>query len=341
MVEQARRVLAQALAASSRASYKSAVKHIESFYIKCNMPLRFPVSNDTLCLWMADAAKTLKFSTIRAYLHGVATTQVELGFRTPLLSEGVVWRMLKGIKRMQGGGTVKIRLPITTTVLCLLEGHQSKDSATGRCLRAAMWLGTTGLLRSGEFAWRNANSVLLLRSALTFHDVDGVELSDAHRRSALYMKVRIPQSKTDPFRIGVDVVVANSLAMTAMHDYLDVREGASNEALFVTLTGDSKQSPLSVTELVSNTQRLLLAARVSDPQLYLGHSFRKGGATSLHEAGESDSLIKTMGRWRSFAFATYVTTSLPLLIRAGQQMTAARVVRRKVTFDPKNVRQWE
>jgi len=170
VVEQARRVLAQALAASSRASYKSAVKHIESFYIKCNMPLRFPVSNDTLCLWMADAAKTLKFSTIRAYLHGVATTQVELGFRTPLLSEGVVWRMLKGIKRMQGGGTVKIRLPITTTVLCLLEGHQSQGSATGRCLRAAMWLGTTGLLRSGEFAWRNANSVLLLRSALTFHD---------------------------------------------------------------------------------------------------------------------------------------------------------------------------
>ena len=46
-------------------------------------------------------------------------------------------------------------------------------------------------------------------------------------------------------------------------------------------------------------------------------SFRKGGATSLHEAGHPDSLIKLMGRWASFAFATYIDTPLHMLIDAG------------------------
>jgi hypothetical protein len=151
------------------------------------------------------------------------------------------------------------------------------------------------------------------------------------------MKLHLKQSKTDPFRAGVDVVVSNDIALKAMHDYLDVHTGDANSTLF-SLTGST---PLTVSELVSGTQRLLEAAKVLDSQLYVGHSFRKGGATSLHEAGEPDSLIKTMGRWRSFAFATYVSTSLPLLIRAGQQMTASRVIKRRVTFDPRNTKEWD
>lgn len=80
---------------------------------------------------------------------------------------------------------------------------------------------------------------------------------------------------------------------------------------------------------------------VIDSHLYKGHSFRKGGATSLHEAGMPDSLIKTMGRWSSFAFATYITTSQALVIKAGRAMTSAKVLGRKVTFDPTNVMTWE
>jgi hypothetical protein len=290
---------------------------------------------------MADSAKSLKFSTIRTYLHGVATNQVELGFATPLISESVVWRMLKGIKRGQGASVSKVRLPITTTILCRIEQHHDRDTALGRCIRAAMWLGTTGLLRSGEFAWRNTSSVVLNRSALSFHSADERELYEPSLREAVYMKVRLAQSKTDPFRVGVDVIVSNTLALAAMHEYLEGRKGVNTDPLFICPSAENAVAPLSVSELVTNTQRLLTLADVVNPQLYLGHSFRKGGATSLHEAGETDSLIKTMGRWRSFAFATYVSTSLHLLVRAGQQMSAARVVRRKVNFEPGKMREWE
>ena len=61
-------------------------------------------------------------------------------------------------------------------------------------------------------------------------------------------------------------------------------------------------------------------ANIANAHLFLGHSFRKGGATSLHEAGHPDSLIRLMGRWASFAFATYIDTPTHMLIDAGRSM---------------------
>ena len=68
------------------------------------------------------------------------------------------------------------------------------------------------------------------------------------------------------------------------------------------------------------TQSLINRAEIPNAHLFLGHSFRKGGATSLHEAGQPDSLIKQMGRWASFAFATYIDTPLHMLVEAGRSL---------------------
>ena len=37
-----------------------------------------------------------------------------------------------------------------------------------------------------------------------------------------------------------------------------------------------------------------------------GHSFRIGAATTAAEKGVEDSLIKTLGRWESNAYQTYI-----------------------------------
>ena len=42
---------------------------------------------------------------------------------------------------------------------------------------------------------------------------------------------------------------------------------------------------------------------------YSGHSFRTGAATTAAMAGVEDSLIRPLGRWRSAAYLTNITTT--------------------------------
>jgi hypothetical protein len=187
-------------------------------------------------------------------------------------------------------------------------------------MRAAMWLGTCGLLRGGEFLTKSTTTNVLQLRHLTFYDADNSEvdpISDT-RISPKYMSIRLEQSKTDPFREGVTVFVSNERAIGYMLQYLRHRgAGLRRMPLFV---DPSTGQALTAAALVKFTQGLMTQAKIPNADRFLGHSFRKGGATSLHEAGQPDSLIKTMGRWASFAFATYIHTPLLMLLEAGRSL---------------------
>lgn len=324
-------MLAQALAPSTRQGYRSAVRSLNKFCARYGMRMALPVSPDTICLWVADSAQTLTYETIRVYLHGIATTHVEFGYPSPLESGGTIWRMFKGVKRLQGHSVTRTRLPVTVEILEQLERWQEVTTTQGLLLRAAMWLGTCGLLRSGELASRGRESVILRRGDLTFVDTAGAETAQPPPDGELsYMKLRLRQSKTDPFRRGADIIISQRRALSAMRAYLLSAHGLTPEdALF---PYDRKE--LTVTTLVSKLQGLLERAGIADAALYKGHSFRRGGATSLHLAGLPDTTIKSMGRWRSFAFATYVDTPISQLVSAGLAMSARDGNGKRVTFGP-------
>ena len=54
---------------------------------------------------------------------------------------------------------------------------------------------------------------------------------------------------------------------------------------------------------------------------YAGHSFRRGGATSLAMAGVPENLIKVLGRWLSFAYQGYMEVDRDQLAKAMQAMS--------------------
>ena len=183
-----------------------------------------------------------------------------------------------------------------------------------------MWLGTCGLLRAGEFTTKPTTKSTLKMNHLTFYDINNKPVQPFGLRAELpaYMSLRLEQSKTDPFRQGTNVIISNPTAIKCMIDYLTSPRTIrlARQPLFIGADGQA----LSTSELVKFTQTIIESANIPNSHLFLGHSFRKGGATSLHEAGQPDSLIKVMGRWASFAFATYIDTPLHMLIRAGQVM---------------------
>jgi integrase len=181
-----------------------------------------------------------------------------------------------------------------------------------------MWLGTCGLLRAGEFTTKATTVNTLQLRHLTFHAVDNSVLDPFQLGAQVpfYMSLRLDQSKTDPFRRGTTVVVSNQQAITHMLSYIQQRQPLSRMPLFVGHDGQA----LTTRALVNFTQNILDRANIPNAHLFLGHSFRKGGATSLHEAGHPDSLIKLMGRWASFAFATYIDTPLYMLVEAGRSL---------------------
>ena len=316
----AQKVLAQSIHDNTRSSYRSATNHLIAFHKRIDAPFTFPVSPDTLCLWIADSAAKLRFPSIRVYLHGVATIQVEMGYPNPIKESPLVWRMFRAVKRLQGDSVRRQRLPITVSILSKITPLLNTDDLNDLCTRAAMWLGTCGLLRSGEFTRKPSGNPSPQIQHLTFYDEDNkvVDIKDFNHHAVTHMRLLIPASKTDPFRTGVIVTVGNPTAIRYMQIYLLKRPASL--ARLPLLAGPDGQ-PLTTSALVRATQSLIERAGIPDAHLFLGHSFRKGGATSLHEAGNPDSLIRTMGRWASFAFATYVETPLLMLIKAGQSMT--------------------
>jgi integrase len=142
------------------------------------------------------------------------------------------------------------------------------------------------------------------------------------------MRVLLQHSKTDPFGQGTHVVVADPTAVSNMIAYLQqAQHRKGGEPLFL-LEGQA----LTVATLVQRVQRILQQAGVADPQQFKGHSFRRGGATSLHAAGVPDSLIKVMGRWHSFSFTRYIDTSMELLLDASRAMARATSKGKSVSF---------
>ena len=224
--------------------------------------------------------------------------------------------MFKSIKRLQGQQVIRKRLPITIFILTQIDSFFDTKKESDLCYRAAMWLGTCGLLRSGEFVTKPTTKHSLRLHHLTFHDTSNNILDPLrlHGIKPLYMSLRLDQSKTDPFRQGTNVIISNPKAIQYMLEYLQQRnQHLSRSPLFAGVDGQ----PLTCGALVKFAQSIIQRANIPNAHLFLGHSFRKGGATSLHEAGHPDSLIKLMGRWTSFAFATYIDPPLHMLIAAG------------------------
>lgn len=267
----------------------------------------YPANEDYLCKFCAFLANQgLSLQTIKCYLSAVRHQQIAMGFLDPHISGMArLEQVLRGIKRVKAKQVQsdKPRLPITLPILSKLKEvwlASTFDDFDGCMLWAVASVCFFGIFRAGELT-SPTESQYDSNTHLTFSDI---AVDDKLSPSTL--QIHLKASKTDPFRLGVDVFIGkagNGLCpVRAMTEYLS-RRGGSTGPLFHFKNGKFLTRCAFVARV-----RDAMSQQGIDPSIYSGHSFRRGAATAALDRGLGDATIKMLGRWKSDAYTRYIKT---------------------------------
>ena len=267
------------------------------------------MSEDILCYFSSYlAAQHISPQSIKTYLAGIRHMQVTLGLPEPRSFSSLPRLRLvqAGIQRTyleQESQTARVRLPITPAILramqSILEPRATDPDVF--MLWAAAVLCFFGFFRSGEITVPNAEGF-----NPTTHLAWGDVAVDSAQSPSL-LKIRLKRSKTDQLGQGVDIYVGKTgcplCPVTAVTAYM-VQRGTGGGPFFQFANG----APLTKARFTDRVRAVLQEAGLPYNH-FAGHSFRIGAATAAANAGLEDSTIRTLGRWNSSAFRSYIRTS--------------------------------
>ncbi|XP_063425851.1 uncharacterized protein LOC134709631 [Mytilus trossulus] len=231
-----------AIASKTRSAYETGFKHFERFMLLNNFKFNYlpPISEDILIYFTAYCFHFLKlqYSTIKLYLCGIRYKYLKNNCKDPLESDyntplDRLSYILNSVKKLQKPNNKK-RLPITFDILEKIIFRLRQGVFTpfiDLMLEAVCTVGFYGFMRCGEFTVLKANqfdpSVNLCIGDIILH------------KDIIILKLK--QSKTDPFRKGVDIQlhkVKNQICpFKILVKYLQVREslkqGLPSDPLFI------------------------------------------------------------------------------------------------------------
>ena len=291
------------LAGSTQNAYRSGKKRFMDFCAAAALQ-PFPVTEQMLLAFVAFLFKEgLAAGTVKLYLAAARHAQIALGLGDPrIASMPKLEYVMKGFRRATSTRGKRTRLPITPTVLRKLKASWEKlpchEDAV--MLWAASYFCFFGFLRLGEVVVPS-DSLYDPEVHLNFEDV-----RVNNRSHPQWLEIRIKASKTDPFRQGVTVYVGATgrwLCPVASGLAYMVQRSDRPGPLFMFKNGQALTRTRFVTSL-----RLALREGGVDADSYSGHSFRIGAATTAAQHGLQDSLIQTLGSWRSSAYTLHIRT---------------------------------
>lgn len=245
-----------------------------------------PATSLTLQYFCANKSQSISYKTLKVYLAAIRLMHIEQGLPDPTVDQ-TLHLVCKGIRRQQTTSERK-RLPITIDILKVLKSHLRLSNYTlseQRMLWSAFTLSFYAFLRASECL------------SLTWSDIT---MADNH------LVIELRQSKTDPFRRGQSIHIyptnSSTCPVRALKLFADkIRDTSPHKLVFSAGTF----LPLTRPKLTEIIRYLLIQAGMC-PSNYASHSFRIGAATTAAAAGLPTWLIKTLGRWSSDAYLTYV-----------------------------------
>ncbi|CAG2232425.1 unnamed protein product [Mytilus edulis] len=326
--ETVKQLWTHAVANTTRSLYNIGFSHFVRFlllngitYNSHDLPL---ISEDVLIYFIAHCFKVLKLkhTTIKIYLCGIRHAYLKSGYHNPLETPHGEFLprltlILKSVKRIQGSQT-RTRLPITFPILqeiCLRIRKGVFGKYIDCLIETTCIVAFFAFLRCGEFTVTNVDK---------FDPLTSLCISDIILKTD-YAILRLKESKTDPFRKGIDIKlfkIDNSICpFLALKRFLSIRHsefgiGFPSDPLFITVNREALTRQFFLVKLKN-----ILELCGYDPNLYNGHSFRSGAATSAGKARVEDHMIKVLGRWKSDSYCRYIKISPTSIKYARQSLT--------------------
>ena len=278
-----------------------------------------PVTEPHLCSFVSLLAdQGLKYRTVKVYLSAIRHLQISAAQPDPFGGAPMarLEYVLRGIKKREAeqGAGPRERLPITPSLLLRMKEvwEPTGGEWDSKLLWAACCLCFFAFLRAGEMTVPSDRYF----DPAVHMCVGDVAIDDPTQPSML--RVTIKQSKTDPFRKGVNLFVGRTHSplcpVAAVLDYLAVR-GTEPGPLF-----RYEDGRMLTRQRFASAVRDSLSRAGVDQSRYCTHSFRIGAATTAAAKGIEDAVIKTLGRWESLAYRQYVRLPREQLVGVSRRL---------------------
>ena len=266
------------LALATRSTYDS---HVCSYIEACRLAglqrqdgSLFPAELLWIENWVVELAGWVKVKDIKKRIASLRSYHIDMGYDTRVFADEQLARVIRGVMRLYPDTTLpRERTPITREILVQLLSQLDLQTRRGALLAAVFTLAFAAFLRSGEFTYTEED----LRDE-SFADWFVTRASVRFDPEGKFMLLRLPASKTDPFRVGLTITVAHHpgdrfCPVRMMANYFWVcPPGSMCEPLF----SWEGHIPFTREYLVQELQGIASAVGIQGN--FTGHSFRCVGS---------------------------------------------------------------
>ena len=259
----------------------------------------FPTCVYTLVCFAEFMARTAGYPHLKHLMSSVKYAHEALDLYYPINSFQVDTTM-QGLKRRLARVPFQV-LPITPTILRRMFLHLNMTRNQDRALWCAYLLSFYGLLRKSsavpKSARYDANKVLVRRN---------VKVDSLNNMVYLYLGY----GKTNNFctRDVIIPIPGNNDAALDPVRHVSALFSSVNSGSDAPAFSYGNKTFVTYSDYTSRLKTLLRKAGYN-PALFSGHSFRRGGATFLHQCGGTALMIQASGDWSSQCFTRYLYLS--------------------------------
>ena len=288
----------------------------------------WPCDEVLLCGWMMVLSMCISIPSIKCYLSAIKFVQPMVsGFPWSCDRSVLVKQTLRHLRKKFGDSAQNKKFPITMAVLRKilprLPGWPNPVSMAHNDIMfaAASLIATCAFLRGGEFTTHTGSSREILCGGAvritTFGASQTVTVSIPRPKNYWWLQ-QVDAHCFDSREAGIFSPV-QWLQHYRRHSSVPLSDAG---AAFQTCSG----APLTRDFMVNKSHALFDAVGLvglgSDgkPMRIKASSWRSGGAMSAVQAGVSDPLIMSLGRWRSIAWTAYTHFNLEDLEIAARHM---------------------